>query len=291
MKTIGFIGIGVMGASMAKNLLKKGYTLHIYTRTKEKAQGVIDAGARWFDTVASCTQGCDALITMVGYPQDVEQVYFGKDGIIENAKAGALLIDMTTTSPQLAVRIDEEAKKRGLKALDAPVSGGDVGAQKGTLTIMVGGDKDAFDAAVPLFECMGTSITYTGRAGNGQHTKMANQIAIAGIVSGVCEAIAYSKAVGLDPFNMLDCIGGGAAGSWQLNNTAPRMLRGDFAPGFFVKHFIKDMTIALEEAENVDVDLAVVKTVRAMYEDLAANGHADEGTQALLKHYVREEQL
>ncbi len=291
MKTIGFIGIGVMGASMAKNLMKNGYALRVFTRTKQKAQGVIDAGALWCDTVAACVDGCDAVITMVGYPLDVEQVYFGPQGIIENAAAGALLIDMTTTSPQLAVRIDAEAKKRGLKALDAPVSGGDVGAQKGTLTIMVGGDKDAFAAAMPLFSCMGTSITYTGKAGNGQHTKMANQIAIAGIVSGVCEAIAYAKAVGLDPQNMLDCIGGGAAGSWQLANTAPRMLRGDFAPGFFVKHFLKDMTIALEEAEEAGVDLAVVKTVRAMYEDLAASGHADEGTQALLKHYIKEEQL
>lgn len=285
MKTIAFIGIGVMGKSMARNLMKKGYEVSVYTRTKEKAADIVAEGAKWFDTIASCVDGKDAVITMVGYPKDVEEVYFGENSIIQNAKKGAYLIDMTTTSPKLAVRIYEEAKAQGKFVLDAPVSGGDVGARNGTLSIMVGGDKEAFDACKELFEAMGTNIIYEGKAGNGQHTKMANQIALSGVIACVCEAIAYSKKVGLDVQTMLDSISQGAAGSWQMTNNAPRIMKGDLNPGFYIKHFIKDMSIAADEAKDVSLEMNVLNTVLSMYKELADEGSGDLGTQALIKHY------
>lgn len=280
---IGFIGVGVMGAPMVLNLMKKGFEVAVYTRTKEKAQGVIDAGACWCDTVAEAAKGKDVVITIVGYPKDVEQVYFGKDGIIENAEEGAVLIDMTTTSPKLSKKIYEEAEKRGLKALDAPVSGGDIGAQKGTLAIMVGGDRDVFDKMVPVFEAMGTNIRYQGPAGNGQHTKMANQIAITGCIASVCEAITYAKNCGLDPQDMFNAVSTGAAGSWQMTNNGQKIIDGDFAPGFFVKHFIKDMNIAIDEADGRGLGLDVLHLVRDKYVALSEMGGDDEGTQALIK--------
>ena len=280
---IGFIGVGVMGGPMVLNLMKKGFDVSIYTRTKSKAEGVIAAGAHWCDTIADCAAGHDVVITIVGYPKDVEEVYFSEKGILNSADKGTVLIDMTTTSPRLSERIYAAAKEKGMTALDAPVSGGDVGAQKGTLAIMVGGDRDAFDKMHDVFAAMGTNIRYQGGAGCGQHTKMANQIAISGCVAAVCEAIAYAKRCGLDPQDMFDAISTGAAGSWQLTNNGQKIINGDYAPGFYVKHFIKDMNIALDEAQARDLDLTVLHMVRDKYDELAAQGGADEGTQALIK--------
>ena len=283
MMKIGFIGVGVMGGPMVLNLMKKGFDVSIYTRTKSKAEGVIAAGAHWCDTIADCAAGRDVVITIVGYPKDVEEVYFSEKGILNSADKGTVLIDMTTTSPRLSERIYAAAKEKGMTALDAPVSGGDVGAQKGTLAIMVGGDRDAFDKMHDVFAAMGTNIRYQGGAGCGQHTKMANQIAISGCVAAVCEAIAYAKRCGLNPQDMFDAISTGAAGSWQLTNNGQKIINGDYAPGFYVKHFIKDMNIALDEAQARDLDLTVLHMVRDKYDELAAQGGADEGTQALIK--------
>lgn len=280
---IGFIGVGVMGGPMVLNLMKKGFDVSVFTRTKSKAQAVLDAGAHWCDTAAQAAKGRDVVITIVGYPKDVEEVYFGAEGIIENADAGTVLIDMTTTSPRLSQRIYEEAAKKGLPALDAPVSGGDVGAQKGTLAIMVGGDRTVFDRMQPVFSAMGTNIRYQGAAGNGQHTKMANQIAISGCIASVCEAIAYAKQCGLDPQDMFDAISTGAAGSWQMTNNGQKIIDGNFAPGFYVKHFIKDMNIAIDESDARDMGLEVLHLVRDKYVKLAEMGGEDDGTQALIK--------
>lgn len=285
MKNIGFIGIGVMGTSMARNLSKRGFDVSIYSRTKEKAEALIAEGLTWCGSVAECAAGRDAVITIVGYPKDVEEVYFGEAGILANAKPGTYLIDMTTTSPRLSKRIYEEADTRGLLALDAPVSGGDGGAREGTLSIMVGGDRPAFDACLPLFEAMGTNIFYQGPAGSGQHVKMANQIAIAGTVSGVCEAVAYARAAGLDLNAALAAIGCGSAASSQLQKVAPKMVTGDFAPGFYIKHFIKDMTIAQQEAEAAGLSLEVLRQVRQMYKALEDEGKGDNGTQGLIEYY------
>ncbi len=285
MYSVGFIGVGVMGQSMVRNLMKKGFEVSVYSRTKEKAEGVVADGAIWCDDIRSCVSGKDVIITIVGYPKDVEEVYFKEDGILSSAKKGAVLIDMTTTSPMLAKRIYAAAKDAGMDALDAPVSGGDVGAKNGTLSIMVGGDKEVFDRMQDVFAAMGTNIIYEGQAGNGQHTKMANQIAIAGTIAGVCEALAYARKTGLDEQTMLDSISAGAAGSWQMTNQVPRMLKGDFDPGFFIKHFIKDMAIATEEAEKESLTLPVLADVLSMYRTLESSGLGDLGTQALIKYF------
>ena len=282
---IGFIGVGVMGNGMVKNLLRHGYEVSAYTRTRAKALEALDAGAEWRESVSDCVRDADAVITMVGFPPDVEEVYFGEKGILASARPGTLVIDMTTTSPRLAQRIYTEAADRGLSALDAPVSGGDTGARAGTLAIMVGGDREAFDRAVPIFEAMGKSIRYMGAAGSGQHTKMANQIAIAGTLAGVCEAIAYARAAGLDVDEVISTISGGAASSWQLANNGPKSAHGDFAPGFFIKHFIKDMTLADGEARARDLPMPVLEKVLAMFRALEAQGYGDEGTQALIRAY------
>lgn len=288
MKKIGFIGIGVMGGPMALNLMRAGYDLTVYSRTKAKCEEVLAAGARWADSPAACTEGQDAVLTMVGYPKDVEKVYFGERGILSAAKPGMLLIDMTTTSPKLSERIYAAAKQIGADALDAPVSGGDTGAKAGTLAIMVGGEEAVFERAKPIFEAMGKNIVYEGPAGSGQHTKMANQIAIAGAVSGVCEAIAYGRAEGLDLDRMLATIGSGAAGSWQMSGNGPKMVSGDFAPGFYIKHFIKDMRIADEEARDKGLSLEMLAEVLRMYRALDECGMGDLGTQALIRYYDQE---
>ena len=285
MKKIGFIGVGIMGKSMVRNLRKAGYEVAIFTRTKAKAEDVIAEGAVWCDTVAECAKGRDAVITIVGYPKDVEEVYFGENGIIANADPGTYVIDMTTTSPRLAVCIWEEAEKAGLHAVDAPVTGGDTGARAGTLTILAGGKKEDFDACVPVFEAMGKNINYEGKAGNGQHTKMCNQIAIAGALAGACEAMVYAKNTGLDVDTMLKSISTGAAGSAQMNNVASKAAKDDYAPGFFLKHFIKDMGLADEEALAADTRLGVLEDVLAMAKKLEADGMGDLGTQALIKYY------
>ncbi len=286
-KTIGFIGTGVMGGSMAAHLLKAGHEVHVNTRTKARAAELIAAGALWEESRVAIARKCETVITMVGYPSDVEEVYFGPQGLMENALPGAILIDMTTSRPDLAARIAAAAKARGLGALDAPVSGGDVGARNATLTIMVGGELGDFEAASPLFACMGKTIVLQGGAGSGQHTKMANQIAIAASLVGAVEAISYAKRAGLDPRRVLESIGSGSAGSWQLNNLVPRMLDGNFEPGFYIKHFLKDLRIALESAVAMHLDLPGLRLAESLFELLQAEGFADKGTQALWLLYER----
>lgn len=284
-KVIGFIGIGVMGKSMANNILNAGYKVVVYTRTKAKADELITNGALWCDSVKELAQKADVVISMVGYPQDVAEIYLGKDGVIQNLKAQRTIIDMTTSSPKLANEIYEEAKKYHIEALDAPVSGGDIGAKNATLAIMVGGDKQTYEKALSLLKIMGKTICYFGKAGSGQYAKMSNQIAIASNMMGVCEAIAYAKKSGLNPDDVLKVISTGAAGSWSLSNLAPRMIQEDFAPGFFIKHFIKDMKIAIDSAEAMGLDLPGLKLAKSLYEKLAKEGYENNGTQALLKYY------
>jgi 3-hydroxyisobutyrate dehydrogenase len=283
---IGFIGTGVMGNSMALNLMKAGYQLNIFTRTISKAAALINAGAAWMDSIGQVAAATDVIITMVGYPRDVEEIYLGENGIIENAQAGSVVIDMTTSSPQLAQSIHEQARAKNIFALDAPVSGGDIGAREGQLSIMVGGDAEAFERVQPVLAAMGKNIVLQGAAGAGQHTKMCNQIAIASNMIGVCEAMAYARKAGLDPDTVLQSIASGAAGSWSLSNLAPRMITGDYAPGFYVKHFIKDMTIALDTVKEMGLMTPGLELAKTLYEKLAAEGAEENGTQALYKLYI-----
>ncbi|RDU38394.1 NAD(P)-dependent oxidoreductase [Neobacillus piezotolerans] len=282
---IAFIGTGVMGKSMAGHLLNAGCNLTVYTRTKEKAGSLLEKGAKWAGTPGEAVRNAKVVFTMVGYPADVEEVYVGKDGLFENAEEGTYFVDMTTSTPTLAKQLYKEAKKRGMHALDAPVSGGDIGAREARLAIMVGGDKSAFEDVRPLLEKLGTNIVYQGEAGAGQHTKMCNQIAIASNMIGVAEAMVYAKKAGLDPENVLKSISTGAAGSWSLSNLAPRMLKGDFAPGFYIKHFIKDMGIALEEAERMGMEAPGLTLAKSLYDELAGKGEENSGTQALYKYW------
>lgn len=284
--SIAFIGTGVMGRSMAGHLQKAGHSLHVYNRTKEKAQPLLDAGASWHDSAGDAAAQADVVITMLGFPQDVESTYLGRGGIVERAKTGALLIDMTTSSPVLARRIAHAAESRGLAALDAPVSGGDIGAREARLVIMVGGDAGAFARAKPLFELMGKTINLLGSAGAGQHCKMANQVAVAVGMVAWCEALAYAKKAGLDPALVHGTIGGGAAGSWAMTNLAPRALGENFAPGFYVKHILKDMRIALESAAELKLDLPGLAVAKKLYDQVAARGWEDCGTQALYRLYA-----
>ena len=288
MKTIGFIGVGLMGKSMVRNLMKAGYELHIYARTKAKVEDVISEGAVFHESIADCVKGRDAVITIVGFPQDVEEVYFDSGNILDSAAPGAYLIDMTTTSPMLAEKIYEEGTKRGFHVLDAPVTGGDTGAKEGTLSILVGGEEADYKACLPLFEAMGTNINYEGKAGSGQHCKLANQIMIAGTLSGVCEAITYAQEKGLDLDTFMKSVSAGAAGSRQLDLFGPKIAAGDYTPGFFMKHFIKDMKLALIEANKSGLDLGVLSQVLANYEELEAEGYGELGTQALIKFYDEE---
>jgi 3-hydroxyisobutyrate dehydrogenase len=284
--SIAFIGTGVMGRSMAGHLQKAGHTLHVFNRTKEKAQALVDAGAKWHDSASAAATQADVVITMLGFPTDVEQTYLGAGGIVERAKPGALLIDMTTSSPVLARKVAAAATKRGLVSLDAPVSGGDLGAREARLVIMVGGDAKGFERAKPLFEIMGKNIALHGGPGAGQYCKMANQIAVAVGMVAWCEALAYAKKAGLDPNAVHASISGGAAGSWALTNLAPRALSDNYAPGFYVKHIIKDIKIALESAAEMKLDLPGLATAKKLYEDVAARGWQDSGTQALYRLYT-----
>lgn len=283
--TIGFIGTGVMGKSMAKHLWNAGFPLIIYTRTKEKAEELLKEGVTWASSPKEIAQTADIIISMVGYPQDVEEVYLNEDGLIPNAPEGTYLIDMTTSTPSLAKKLYEEGKKRGIYVLDAPVSGGDIGAREARLTVMVGGERKAFEKVLPILKIFGQNIVHQGEAGSGQHTKMCNQIAIASNMIGVCEAIVYAEKAGLNLENVLKSISSGAAGSWSLSNLAPRILKGDFEPGFYIKHFIKDMSIALEEAEKMNLQIPGLKLAKEMYEMLAENGEENSGTQALYKYW------
>lgn len=288
MKKIGFIGVGLMGKSMVRNLMKAGYELHIYARTKAKVEDVISEGAVFHDAIADCVKDRDAVITIVGFPQDVEEVYFDSGNILDSASAGTYLIDMTTTSPMLAEKIYEEGTKRGMHVLDAPVTGGDTGAKEGTLSILVGGDRQDYEACHSLFEAMGTNINYEGKAGCGQHCKLANQIMIAGTLSGVCEALTYAQEKGLDLDTFMKSVSTGAAGSRQLDLFGPKIIAADYEPGFFMKHFIKDMKLALIEANKSGIDLGVLSQVLANCEELEAEGYGELGTQALMKFYDEE---
>lgn len=280
---IGFIGLGVMGSSMARNLMKHGYHVLGYTRTKSKAEALIKDGLDYQENPVSLAKKSDVIITMVGYPSDVEETYFGESGLINHVKEGTYLIDMTTSLPMLAQKIYGEGQKKGLHVLDAPVSGGDSGAKAGTLAIMVGGDEADFESMKDILSCMGNSVIYEGTIGSGQHTKMANQIAIAGALSGVAEAIRYAQEAGLDVEKMLDTISGGAASSWQLVNLGPKMIHKDYAPGFYMKHFIKDMKIADEEAKERGLTLDILETVLSHSSSLKE--HEDDGTQSIIEYY------
>ena len=280
---VGFVGLGVMGQSMAGHILDAGYELHLYTRTKQKAEKIISTGGIWEDTIAGLSAECNVIITMVGFPADVKDVYLGDGGILNHAEKGSVVVDMTTSSPDLAVTIYEKAKEKEIASLDAPVSGGDLGARNASLSIMVGGDKRSFDEILPLFEVMGKNIVFQGKPGAGQHAKMANQIAIAAGMVAVCEALAYAGKAGLDPDTVLKSIGAGAAGSWTLNNLGPRMLAGDFDPGFYIKHFIKDMTIASTSSKHLKLDTPGLDLALSLYKKMAEDGCENEGTQALFK--------
>ena len=287
MKKIGWIGVGIMGKGMVRNLMKHGFEVHIYARHPEKVADVVSEGAVSHGSIADCVKAVDTVITMVGFPQDVEEVYFTPGNILDSAAPGTVLIDMTTTSPTLAKRIAQEGAARGLRVLDAPVTGGDSGARAGTLSILVGGDKAVFDDCLPVFQAMGTNITWFGPAGCGQHAKMANQIMIAGALSGVCEALAYAKAEGLDRSTLVNALSSGAAGSKQLDFQGHKILDGDFAPGFFMKHFIKDMRLAEEEANHSGLDLNVLRQTLENCRALEQQGCGDLGTQALIKFYEK----
>ena len=282
-KKIGFIGLGVMGKSMAGHLMNAGHELYVYSRTKAKCGDVIEKGAHWCDTPKAVAENTDIVFTIVGFPKDVEEVYLGKNGLIEGTREGMIFCDMTTTKPSLDIQIGKELEKKGASMCDAPVSGGDSGARNATLSIMAGADKATFDTLLPYFNIMGKSITHMGELGAGQHTKMANQIVIAGTMCGVSEALVYGARAGLDTEKMVQTISKGAAGCWTLDNLAPRVLRDDLAPGFMVDHFIKDMGIALEEAEKMELVLPSLALTKQLYLSLKANGMGRNGTQALVK--------
>lgn len=285
MEKIGFVGTGVMGSSMAGHLLEAGYEVLVYTRTKTKAEDLLEKGALWIKTPGELANKVDILISMVGYPKDVEELYLGENGFLENLAVGTVAIDMTTSSPALAKKMAEFGREKGIGVLDAPVSGGDIGAKNGTLAIMVGGSEDVFLKVKPIFDILGSSVILQGDAGAGQHTKMVNQIAIASNMIGVTEAIIYAEAAGLNPSSVLDSISGGVAGSWSLANLIPRVLKDDFSPGFFIKHFIKDMGIAISEAKQMGLELPGLTLAEKMYQTLAEQGLSEEGTQALIKYY------
>jgi len=287
MKKVGFIGVGVMGKSMVRNLMQQGFAVSIYARYKEKVPDLLAEGATWCASIAECVAGQDVVITIVGFPQDVEDVYFGQNGILDAVSPGTVLIDMTTTSPELDQRIYAAAMQKGARMLDAPVTGGDMGAKTAKLTILVGGQKEDFDACQDVFAAMGSKIVYTGPSGSGQLTKLANQVAIAGAIAGVCEAITFAQKAGLDPVQTLDAISSGAAGSFQMSSNGPKMLQGDFAPGFYIKHYVKDMRLAQDELGKKDASLKVLDDVLDMYRELEKRGLGDEGTQALIKYYLK----
>ena len=282
-KKIGFIGLGVMGKSMAGHLMNAGHELYVYSRTKAKCGDIIEKGAHWCDTPKAVAENTDIVFTIVGFPKDVEEVYLGENGLIEGTREGMIFCDMTTTKPSLDIQIGKELSKKGASMCDAPVSGGDSGARNATLSIMAGANKATFDALLPYFNIMGKSITHMGELGAGQHTKMANQIVIAGTMCGVSEALVYGARAGLDTEKMVQTISKGAAGCWTLDNLAPRVLRDDLAPGFMVDHFIKDMGIALEEAEKMELVLPSLALTKQLYLSLKANGMGRNGTQALVK--------
>jgi 3-hydroxyisobutyrate dehydrogenase len=279
---IGWIGTGVMGASMCGHLLEAGHQATVHNRTREKAEALLERGAAWADTPAAAATAADVVFTIVSYPHDVRSVILGPEGVLAGTREGATIVDMTTSEPSLAEEIYEAARAKGVAAIDAPVSGGDVGARNATLSIMVGGDEDAVERVRPLFEAMGKTIVRQGGPGAGQHTKMVNQILIATGMIGVCEALLYGYRVGLGLETVLESVAGGAAGSWSLSNYGPRMLAGNFDPGFMVEHFVKDMGIALAEARRMNLSLPGLALAEQLYVALIAQGHGRKGTHSLL---------
>lgn len=282
---IAFVGTGVMGSSMAGHLLAAGHAVAVHTRTRAKAERLLAAGATWADSPAAAAEGADAALSMVGYPADVDQVWRGPAGFLAAARPPSLLVDLTTSDPALARELAAAAAARGCDALDAPVSGGDRGAREAALSIMVGGPEAGFARALPLLGAMGKTIVRQGGPGAGQLCKLANQVAIASGMVAVCEALAFARATGLDPATVLESISGGAAGSWGLSNLAPRVLRGDFAPGFYVRHFTKDLGLALAAARAAKADLPGLDLAARLYREVEAAGDADLGTQALARLY------
>jgi len=279
---VGWIGTGVMGRWMCQHLMSKGYKATVYNRSKDKAGPLLEGGATWADTPRQVAENADAVFAIVGFPKDVREVFLGDKGALSGGKPGSVLIDMTTSEPSLAREIYEAAKKKDVASVDAPVSGGDVGAKNAALSIMVGGDADAVSAVQPLLECMGKTIVHQGPAGAGQHTKMVNQVLIASNMIGVCEALLYGYKAGLDLKTVLQSVGGGAAASWSLNNLGPRIIDRNFEPGFFVEHFIKDMRIALDESERMNLSLPGLALAKQLYEAVRAQGWARKGTHALM---------
>jgi len=285
--SIGWIGTGVMGQSMAGHLLTAGYSLAIYNRSPEKTKSLVERGAKLAASPQEVAAQSDVVLTIVGYPSDVRQVILGgtsTPGVIDGLRSrggGGIVVDMTTSQPSLAVELADQLAESGIASVDAPVSGGDIGAKNATLSIMAGGPRAAFDAVLPLFECMGKTIVYQGGPGAGQHTKMVNQTLVAANMIGVCEALLYAEAAGLDATSMLKSVSSGAATNWALINLAPKIIDGDFAPGFYVEHFIKDMRIALEEASRMQIAMPGLSLVSQLYSAVAAQGHARSGTQAL----------
>jgi 3-hydroxyisobutyrate dehydrogenase len=279
---VGWIGTGVMGLSMCRHILAKGYSTTVYNRTKDKAQALLAAGATWADSPKALAERSDVVFAIVGFPKDVREVFLGANGALAGSRANTVLVDMTTSEPSLAREIHEAAKNKGVYSLDAPVSGGDVGAKNAALSIMVGGESPVLEAVMPLLECMGKTIVHQGPAGAGQHTKMVNQILIASNMVGVCEALLYGYKAGLDLKTVLQSVGGGAAASWSLNNLGPRIIDRNFEPGFFVEHFIKDMGIALDEARRMNLALPGLALANQLYVAVQAQGWGRKGTHALM---------
>ena len=279
---IGWVGTGVMGLSMCSHVLAKGHPVTVHSRTKEKAQPLIDRGATWADSPQEVAAKSSIVVTIVGFPPDVEDVYLSEQGLLAGAQANSIFIDMTTTTPSLAQKIAKAASQSRIATVDAPVSGGDVGAKNATLSIMVGGERKVVDAVMPLFETLGKHIVYQGGPGSGQHAKMCNQIVIAGTMIGVCESLLYGYKAGLNLETMLKAIGSGAAACWTLDNLAPRILKRNFDPGFFVDHFVKDMGIALDEAKGMNIALPGLALVHQLYVAVQAQGYGQRGTHALL---------
>lgn len=278
---VGWIGTGVMGRSMVGHLMEAGYEATIYSRTKSKAEDLIGRGADWADSPKAVAEACDVIFSIVGFPDDVREVILGEDGALAGCKSGNVLVDMTTSEPSLAIEIYEAAKEKGVSSVDAPVSGGDVGAKNGTLSIMIGGDEDVVEALQPCWDKMGKTIVHQGGAGAGQHTKMVNQTLIATNMIGVCEALLYAHKAGLDLPTVMESVSSGAAGSWSLSNLGPRIMENNFDPGFFVEHFIKDMTIALSEGKDLGLSLPGLALSHQLYLALQAQGHGRDGTHAL----------
>ena len=280
---VGWIGLGVMGASMAGHLIKQGCSLLVHSRTRSKGAQLIEMGAEWIDSPSEVAGNVDYLFTMLGYPEDVEEVYFGRAGIFSNLPRGTTLIDMTTSTPELAKKISVYASERGCFSLDAPVSGGDIGAREARLAIMCGGNQQAYDQALPLFQIMGKTINYFGESGSGQRTKMSNQILIASTMIGTVESLLYAEKANLDLNQVIEMIGQGAAGCWSLNHLGPRMLKQDWEPGFYVKHFVKDMGIAINDAQKMGIRLQGLELAHQFYKKVSQSGYEEKGTQVLLK--------